>query len=397
MIYPEFLKDNATIGICAPSAGVGHKIESFEKSLNVLRQQGWRVWETEHVRVDSLRGGTAKERAAELMSLFVQSHVDAVFAAAGGDFLSEMLPYIDWQILAENPKWLMGASDPTGILYPLTTMCDIATLYGSNGGSFDSVVKQSEDSHLTSAEGTSHLTSPDDSSHIVFPDDSSHFVSPDDSSHIASPDGCRLHEADVLPGQGEALVTPEYLRNMLRILKGDLPVQQTSTCYISNDIFQLEDGPLVFRNPTIYQSACDSLHVSGRCIGGCIDVLKDLIGTRFDHSLDFIHRYEGDGFIWYFDNFALSSTVLYRTLWQMRYAGWISPETTKAVLIGRTMFENIECEMTYEEAIRTAFPDIPVIWEMDIGHTVPHFSMINGAMLNVNWDGTKADLSFELT
>ena len=339
MLYPAFLQEHATVGICAPSAGIGHKIESFDNSLKVLRAQGWKVWETEHVRVDSLRGGSAAERAEELMSLFSLDAVDAVFCAAGGDFLSETLPYIDWQVLADHPKWLMGASDPTGILYPLTTMCDIATLYGSNGGSFD---------------------------------------------------------ATVLSEDGRT-VLPEYLNNMLRILKGDLPVQTTSSAYLGSDIFQLEDGPLVFRNPTIYQSACDSLHVSGRCIGGCIDVLKDLIGTRFDHTLDFIHRYEGDGFIWYFDNFALSSTVLYRTLWQMRYAGWISPETTKAVLIGRTMFENIECEMTYEEAIRTAFPDIPVIWEMDIGHTVPHFSMINGAMLNVDWDGTKADLSFELT
>ena len=140
MIYPDFLNDNATIGICAPSAGVGHKLESFDASLRELRKQGWKVWETEHVRVDSLRGGNAKERANELMSLFALDSIDAVFAAAGGDFLSDILPYIDWQLLAENPKWLMGASDPTGILYPVTTMCDIATLYGSNGGSFDTTV-----------------------------------------------------------------------------------------------------------------------------------------------------------------------------------------------------------------------------------------------------------------
>ena len=108
------------------------KIESFEASLKVLRQQGWKTWETEHVRVNDLRGGNAKERAEELMSLFAVDSVDAVFSAAGGDFLSEILPYIDWQHLAGHPKWLMGASDPTGILFPLTTMCDIATLYGAD-------------------------------------------------------------------------------------------------------------------------------------------------------------------------------------------------------------------------------------------------------------------------
>ncbi len=339
MIYPRFLSGQSTIGICAPSAGVGHKTESFDQSLAVLRKQDWKVWETEHVRVDSLRGGSAQERADELMSLFSLDAVDAVFCASGGDFLSEILPYIDWQVLADHPKWLMGASDPTGILYPLTTLCDIATLYGSNGGSFDATV--------LAEDGTAQL--------------------------------------------------PGYLENMLRFLKGDLPVQETGSHHLGADIFQLEDGPLVFPDPTVYRASCDALHVRGRCIGGCIDVLKDLIGTGFDRTMDFIQRYADDGIIWYFDNFALSSAVLYRTLLQMRYAGWISPATTRAVLIGRTLFENVECEMSYDEAIRTAFPDIPVIWEMDIGHTVPHFSMINGAMLNVDWDGKKAKLRFELT
>ena len=339
MIYPKFLSGRSTIGICAPSAGVGHKIESFDNSLKVLRSQGWKVWETEHVRVDDLRSGDAKERAQELMSLFSLDAVDAVMCAAGGDFLSEILPWIDWQVLADHPKWLMGASDPTGILYPLTTMCDIATLYGSNGGSFD---------------------------------------------------------ATVLSEDGTA-VLPEYLEQALRTLKGDLPLFRTGSRHLGADIFQMEEGPLVFPSPTVYRASCDTLRARGRCIGGCIDVLKDLIGTRFDRTTDFIRRYAQDGLIWYFDNFCLSSAAFYRTLLQMRYAGWISPETTRAVLIGRTLFEKTECEMSYEDAIRTAFPDIPVIWEMDIGHTVPHFLMINGAMLDVDWDGTEAKLHFELS
>ncbi len=339
MIYPKFLSENSTIGICAPSSGVGHKIESFDKSLKVLRQQGWKVWETEHVRVDDLRGGNAKERASELMSLMSLDAVDAVMCASGGDFLCEILPYIDWDLLSENPKWLMGASDPTGILYPLTTMCDIATLYGSNGGSFDTTV---------------------------------------------------------LSDTGEPIL-PGYLANVLEILKGNIPLQKKYPNYLGADIFSLEDGPLTFSQTTVYRSDCNSLKTRGRCIGGCIDVLKDLIGTRYDATLDFIRRYKKDGVIWYFDNFALTSAVLYRTLLQMRYAGWITPESTRAVLIGRTLFEKEESGMSYDVAVRMAFPDIPVIWDMDIGHTVPHFAMINGAMLDVDWDGTSASLCFDLS
>ena len=115
--------------------------------------------------------------------------------------------------------------------------------------------------------------------------------------------------------------------------------------------FLAEDGPQVYDMPTVCKSDTASLHVAGRCIGGCIDVLKDLIGTCYDRTADFIRRYEGDGFIWYFDNFALSSAVLYRTLLQFRYAGWFSPEHTRAVLIGRTCFETEESEMTYSDAM----------------------------------------------
>ena len=35
MKYPNFIKQNGTIGICAPSAGIGLKSEDFDHSLNV--------------------------------------------------------------------------------------------------------------------------------------------------------------------------------------------------------------------------------------------------------------------------------------------------------------------------------------------------------------------------
>ncbi|MBR1900683.1 MAG: LD-carboxypeptidase [Lachnospiraceae bacterium] len=336
MIYPRFLQDNSTIGICAPSAGVGHKIDSFDQSLKVLKQQGWKTWETEHVRVDDLRGGTASQRAQELTALFLHPAVDAVFAAAGGDFLSEILPHLDWEMLRQHPKFFCGVSDPTGILYPLTTICDIATVYGVNAGSFDTTV---------------------------------------------------------LSASGEA-VLPDYLENALRILKGEDVVQESFKLHLGMAPFLAPDGPLVFDTPTVCASDTEELHATGRCIGGCIDVLKDLVGTCYDRTSDFISRYREDGFIWYFDNFALSSAALYRTLLQLRYAGWLSPEHTRAVLVGRTRFETEEAEMTYDDAIRMAFPDIPVIRNLDIGHTDPHFTIINGAMADLDWENGRAKIRF---
>lgn len=326
MIYPEFLKPGDTIGISAPSAGVGKKIPDFEKSLSVLHERGYQTKETASVRVNDLRSADGRTRGEELTSLFRDPEVSFVMSAAGGDFLDEILPYTDFRVMKKNPKWLTGASDPTGILYPYTTLCDVATIYGANAGSYD--------------------------------------IEP----------------------------LPEYLENNLKIISGNLITQKSFRMYMKTPGFLAEK--VEFDTPVRWEGTVKELDVSGRCIGGCIDVLKDLIGTKYDGTKKFIRKYKDDGFIWYFDNFSLSAEVFYRTLLQMHYAGWF--ENASAVIVGRVLFESSETGMTYEEAIKRAFPDIPVLYQADIGHTIPSMTMINGAVLHLTYRRRKAALSFEL-
>ncbi|MCI6767730.1 S66 family peptidase [Porcincola intestinalis] len=384
MKYPEFLKKGDLIGICAPSAGIGRKLESFDRSLGILRAEGYRIKETASVRLDSDRGGSAQTRGDELNTLFVDPEVKMVMAASGGDFLDEMLPYADFEQMKRNPKWLMGASDPTGLLFPYTTICDVATLYGCNAGSYDL---------------------------------------PDSAGMQCTPgsDGCQLQDDQPAPGnsrtgqddrQPQAIRTEHqtgladesrYLRDNLRFLKGENPVQETSEKHLGCAPFLAER--IQFDTPTVWKSNTGAIHTTGRCIGGCIDVLKDLIGTPYDGASLFVDRYgEKDGIIWYFDNFALSAEMLYRTFLQMKYAGWF--RFTKAVLLGRTLFEKSESGMTYDEAVEWAFggvgqkempgsPQIPVIWEADIGHTIPHMTMINGAILRLDYEGGRGTMVYQ--
>ena len=136
MIYPQFIKEGQTVGICAPSAGVGSKLEAFEESLEVLKQAGYQVKETASVRRDAPRSTGPKKRAKELDELVRDPEVRLVLAAAGGDFMLEMMPYVNFEHIRKDPKWLCGASDPTNLLFTVTTGCDIATLYGRNGAGF---------------------------------------------------------------------------------------------------------------------------------------------------------------------------------------------------------------------------------------------------------------------
>ncbi len=326
MIYPSFLTENDMIGIAAPSQGVGHKLEEFDRSISVLRKKGYRIRETEHVRLNNARGGSAEERGKELTSLFLDPEVKCVISAAGGDFLFEILPYVNWNAMKKNPKWLCGASDPTSLLFTYTVKYDVSTMYGFNAGTFSDIPM------------------------------------------------------------------PANVKNILKFLKGDLPVQKTSRMYASKPGFADDyAGP---DTKTEWKASRSTIDLNGRCIGGCIDVFKDLIGTKYDAVKSFVRRYQKDGLIWYFDNFSMSAENFYRTLLQMKYAGWL--DHTAAVLIGRVLFPSSETGMTYEQALSLALSDIPYIYEMDIGHTEPSFSMINGAMLSIHYHHGKGSLTFEL-
>ena len=67
------------------------------------------------------------------MRLWKDNNVKAIIAADGGDFLIEMLEYLDFEKLKKlPPKWFQGFSDITTLSFLLTTICDIATIYGPN-------------------------------------------------------------------------------------------------------------------------------------------------------------------------------------------------------------------------------------------------------------------------
>jgi len=132
MIYPKFLDKNNIIGICAPSAGIGRKLDEHLESVKCIIEHGYKVKETKSVRVNNIRSASAKIRAQEIDELVCDHSVKLVAAATGGDYMFEILPYINFKNIANNPKWYTGMSDPTNMLYIITTMCDIATLYGQN-------------------------------------------------------------------------------------------------------------------------------------------------------------------------------------------------------------------------------------------------------------------------
>ncbi len=325
MIYPKFLKENDTIGICAPSSGVGEKLESFDCSMDGLRRHGFRLYETKSVRNSGDTSADGGTRAKELMELFENDAIDAVFCASGGDFLMEMLPYVDLEVIRRHPKWLMGASDPSSLLYWITTEADIATFYGFNAGSFDQ-----------------------------------------------NP----WHDS---------------LETACDFWKGDWHLQQSFARWQS----EKRNGNYVFDQAAAWKALNTKDHAKGRLIGGCIDVLRDLIGTKRDGTLRFLNRYPEESIVWYFDVFSLTAEDFYRALFQMREAGWF--RNVAGVLTGRVLFPGASTAMTYETALKRIFgEDVLLVTEADIGHTVPRMILVNGAVCEVQTDGAKGNLQLQM-
>lgn len=328
MKYPKFLSNGSTIGITAMSAGVGRKLEEFELSIENIKKNGFEVIETKSVRVNGYVSNTGEVRARELDELVTNKNIDMVMCASGGDFCLDMLPYINIENIKNNPKWFMGASDPTSVLYYITTKLDIATMYGHNAGGFDQV---------------------------------------------------QLHES---------------CSKYFDFLKGNISRQNSYELYESDKKYRTTEKYLL-DTPVVYENINGDMDVTGRLIGGCIDVLKDIIGTKYDGTLEFIEKYKDDGIIWYFDNFALSSDSLYRTLIQFRDAGWFN--YTKGIIVGRVMYPSCNFDdFTYQDALSKAINDIPIVFNADIGHVVPKMTLINGAICHAICSNGKGSLEFEL-
>ena len=327
MIYPEFLKSGDTIGICAPSAGIGESdFAEFDLSLSHLKKQNWHIKETASVRSGLDESAPAEIRGAEFNQLIKDNDTKAILCASGGDFLISMLPHIDADAVKKNPKWVQGYSDPTSLLYYITTAFDIATIYGVNAGGF--WMK-------------------------------------------------RLHPS---------------LVDGIDILKGDVPVQHSFDMYEGSRSGR--DGGYFLNEKVNWLTPNGNVDIKGRLLGGCLDCICDVIGTKYDKTLDFIKRYESDGIIWYFDIFAMKAESVNNTLFKMKDMGYF--DNARGFVFGRVMFPSSFTGMSYIDAAKKILGDAPMIFDADIGHVPPKMTVINGALAHLKSSDGKGSLEMIL-
>lgn len=366
MIFPEYIKPGDKIGVCAPSHSVSEELDvlRFENGAKQLAKKGYEVLFTEHVfaKGDMFgRSSDAETKAAEFNSLVKNKEVKAIISAAGGDFLAEMLEYVDTKAFKKNPKWVQGYSDNTSLLYYITTKLDIATAYGANFGDFGMKTWQkSVKNNLAILEGNLKVQ----------------------ESFARFQDGFKTRENGL---EGYSLKKKVNWKNIIGGGgAGDAKGKDCAACSKLLDCNKVGGG---------------KIRMKGRLLGGCMDVLMNIAGTPYDGTKKFIERYKGDGIIWFLESFDLHFEHLMESLWKMKELGWL--EHVNGFVFGRPLFYrnedfNGEPLPEYRQVLleRLSYLHVPIILDADIGHRGPQFVMINGALVEVESEDGKGRVTY---
>ncbi len=131
MIKPNRLKRGDTIAVVSPSWGGPSKFPHiYESGLNALSNLGFNIKEYPSARSDAqYLYENPRFRANDINQAFADNSINGIIASIGGDDSVRILPFLDKQTITKNPKFLMGYSDTT----ILTTFCNQLGLVTFNG------------------------------------------------------------------------------------------------------------------------------------------------------------------------------------------------------------------------------------------------------------------------
>lgn len=343
MRYPKFLPRNGTIAFVAPSFGCATEPykSGFIRAQEKWRAQGFDLEFGPNCYVEQGVGisNTPDKCGAELTEYYCNITSDCIISCGGGELMCETLDYIDFDKISQaNPKWYMGFSDNTNMTFLLATLCDTASVYGPCAASFGM-----------------------------------------EPWHQSLEDAMLLLQGQKLTMCGYDMWEKESLKD--------------------------EEHPFATYNLTetsvikcVMPEGKTNIDFTGRLLGGCMDCLVNLLGTKYDKVTEFVEKYKDDGILWFLEACDLNLMSIRRAMWQMDHAGWF--RYCKGFLIGRPRvgmgteeFGIDHYQASYEMLGKY---NVPVIMDVDIGHLPPMMPLICGSMARVVSDGTSYSVEMEL-
>ena len=132
LIKPKTLEIGDTIGLISPSAPLAGLVpHRTQKGIKMLQELGFKVKIGENaLKVTGHTAGTAKERAEDIHFFFKDKEVKAIFSFIGGNHSNQILKYLDFDVIKNNPKIFLGYSDATVLHFALYIKAKLVTFYG---------------------------------------------------------------------------------------------------------------------------------------------------------------------------------------------------------------------------------------------------------------------------
>lgn len=259
--------------------------------------------------------------------MMLNENIQLIIPPWGGELLIETLEYIDFENI--QSKWVLGYSDISLLLLAITLKTGVATAHGTN---------------LVDLRGD-------------YSDD-----------------------------------TTAMWQAVLSTKKGESILQQSSEKYQKEWQFG-KSTPYIFNltEQTFWKSTTNNkVKIQGRLLGGCVDVIRHLVGTPYGDIQSFKRNYiHGEPIIWYLENCELSTTDLRRSLVQMKLAGWF--EGCTGIMFGRSSANMPVTNYTVEDVYKELSYEIqvPIIYDVDCGHVPPQITFVNGSYAEVEADNGK--------
>jgi len=126
---PRRLRRGDTVGIVAPAWSFD--ADNFRRGVEQLKGMGFRVkYENTIFSNYWSMAGYDKERAAQINRMFADKEVKAIFCAKAGYGSIRTIPYLDKEIIRNNPKIFIGYSDITILLYYLYKTARMVVFHG---------------------------------------------------------------------------------------------------------------------------------------------------------------------------------------------------------------------------------------------------------------------------
>lgn len=130
-MIPQKLNQGDEIRIIAPSSSLTRvRSDIYDSALAFLQAQDFNVTISKNCRETNIfQSSSVRFRAEDIHEAFADKNVKAVMACIGGFNANELLPYLDYELIKDNPKILCGYSDITALLNAVYTKTGLATYH----------------------------------------------------------------------------------------------------------------------------------------------------------------------------------------------------------------------------------------------------------------------------